>query len=593
MEINHEQFNVTLDRLVRDEANARKRYDKDSIKSMKASILADGIIQPLAVRPPQASDTDLGGQLYRVYAGGRRLRAMEELIAEKALPAGYEVPVIVRDVDDARAAGMSLAENVIRRNMDPVDEFRAFKDLVDKGATVADVALRFGQTKRFVRGRMALGGLHPQILEAFENEKISFAAVTAYTASPDPEAQLAAFTSLGWQNNNVHSVKSTLQADVLKSTSKICLFIGEERYREAGGIVEEDLFGDEIYWTSPDIVSELKGTRLAEEREKALLEGWQFFETDDEFGSDIWHIRGLAPTQVDLPQEDMDRMDEISEELENTNRHHLEGDELAAYHVLNAEYEALEAKASTYTDEQKAVSGVVVSLERLEYRYAVMRKGDEEAAQASAKVPGDEKPKKSPLDMTQPLKDMIGTAASDALKLEVAAKPALALALLAAMLEQSGDTGMGTGRPSRLKVEKIDYDAKSEVKKRSVSTAFASYAKMKAPALQKAVAELFAGTVDLTEKWFQKDFTQDAVRDKTRSAFLEAFEVNPINHFAPDAFFTSCTKPMINAAMKEMTGEESTKPKKSEMAIEAAAYAVKTGWLPKGLRLKGYKITKV
>lgn len=71
-----EQLSLTADRIVLDRSNARKMRDKDSLASLKASILEHGIIQAITVRPPEADDGDLEGDRYRVFAGARRHAAI-------------------------------------------------------------------------------------------------------------------------------------------------------------------------------------------------------------------------------------------------------------------------------------------------------------------------------------------------------------------------------------------------------------------------------------------------------------------------------------------------------------------------------------
>lgn len=589
-----QQMSVTIDRLVLDEANARKKYDKDSIVSMKASILADGIIMPLAVRPPVATDSDLGGQVFRVFAGGRRMRAAAELVAEKKLPADFAVPIIVRDADDVGAAGMSLAENIIRHGMEPVDEFRAFKQLADKGLSVEEIALRYGQTERFVNGRLALGALHPTILAALEAEEINLAAACAYTLNPDQKAQISYYKSnKGWSRGNAYQIKVAMRGEALRADSSVAEFIGEERYVQAGGEIRADLFGDDVFWPSTKVIDRLKAERIAEEREKALLDGWQFFETTKEFGEEIHFVRTLAPEPAELSEEEQARMAAINADLDGVDYNSLSADKRASYDRLSQEYDEIEARMSRFTAEQKACSGVVLDVERLEFKYGAIRPKKAASKDGSATpAAAEEKPKRDPLALTQPLKDMIGNTATAALREALANRPHQALALLAAMLDQAGNHTMGIGRPSRIQVQRVNYGDKPERKTREIKAAFLHYEKMLDEELAAALAGLIAESADLSEAWFGKDFTSEERRASTRTSFLTALEADLPKHFDAAAYFASATKPMIDAAMREMTGHAAVKPKKSQMAEEAAGEARARGWLPKPLRLKSYKLTK-
>lgn len=588
-----QQITVPFSRLMRDDTVNVRKFDKTAVAAMKASILAHGIIQPIAVRPPKEGDLDLEGQLYRIFAGGRRFRAMEELVTEKKIPADYAVPIIIREGDDATAKELSLAENLIRSGMDPVQEFRAFRDLIDGGLTVADVALRFGQSERFVKSRLALSKLHPEILEALEEEKIGMGAAQAYTLNPDPDVQVKFFRNAHeWQRRNEHDIKRAMNADTIPAGSRLANFIGEERYLAAGGQIVENLFGDEIYWTSASLLKTLQLERIEDMRKEALDKGWSFFETSAEFGAEMWQLKTIAPDGMEITVAEQSRMEEISEELEGVNDpDDLDPADRAAYDEMSAEYAALESKLATFSREQMAISGVVFDAERFEVKLGVIR-GDN-AVSGSSGSSAAEKAPRDPLALTQPLKDQIGQTATDALRARVSANPHLALALAAAMLEQAVNTTSGIGRPSRIKVERVGYEGDKDAKKRDIKPAFQHYAKLGKEELDVAFAALVADTVDLTEAWFYKDFTNDARRETTRNDFMTAFEAKPEEFFDPEAFFASSTKPMIDAAMKEMTGHSATKPKKGDMAKEAAEAARKSAWLPKSLRLKGYKIKKV
>lgn len=587
-----EQMKAPFDRLMIDPANVRRKYDEDSITSMKASILAHGIIQPLAVRPPQESDIDLGGQLYRVFAGGRRFRAVSALIAENALPADYAIPIIIRDsATDRDAEEMSLAENLIRHAMAPADEFRAFKDLADKGLSVAEIALRFGQSDRFVRGRLALGNVHPEILAAYETGELNLEAISAYTLQPDQEAQVAYFRDADdWTASNPHYIRKAMRGgEGIRADSKLAGFIGEERYLAAGGAVSEDLFGSETFWTSGDIVEQLKAQALDEFRKQAADEGWSFVSTVQEFGIyGLYEVSTLAPeAPAELSDEETQRIDELAQILETES-----WDDDDHGYQLNDEYETLTSRNGGFTDEQKAKSGIVIDTERMEWRVGAIRPEDvRKQARAGSSTSDGAAPAKTkdPLALTQPLKDQIGEAATASLAAAVEADPHKALALVAAMLAAADNTTMGIGRPSRIKVERVDYGGSSS--QATVKKSFTDFVKEPPEDLLKTVANLAALTVDLSERWFQKDYTGDSIREKTRSDFMAAFSADPLAAFDHEAWFGACTKPMIEAAAKEM-GLTLGAGKKGDMARQTASMAKERGWLPKNLRLKGYALKK-
>ena len=108
---------ISLDKLRVSTLNVRRTHDKSAMEELKASILAHGLINPLSVK--KADDG-----FHDVIAGGRRLMAHKELEKEGRLPKGQKVAC--RLSRDQNASEISLAENVVRAAMHPVDEFEAY-----------------------------------------------------------------------------------------------------------------------------------------------------------------------------------------------------------------------------------------------------------------------------------------------------------------------------------------------------------------------------------------------------------------------------------------------------------------------------------
>lgn len=122
--------------------NARRMDKKIAIDELAASIQAHGLIQGLSV-------VDVGSGKYQVSAGGRRLAALKLLLKRKAITSDFEVPCQIVPADLAEEA--SLAENVQRVAMHPLDEVEAFGRLAGEGQTEDAIAARFGATVRHVQ----------------------------------------------------------------------------------------------------------------------------------------------------------------------------------------------------------------------------------------------------------------------------------------------------------------------------------------------------------------------------------------------------------------------------------------------------------
>ena len=118
-------------------------------------------------------------------AGGRRLQALQSLVESGRIEADYAVPCQVV-ADDADATEISLAENAVREDMHPADEFEAFRDLIDKGMPAADIAARFGVTETVVMQRLKLARVSPAVLKAYRDEKLTLEQVMAFAVVRRP-----------------------------------------------------------------------------------------------------------------------------------------------------------------------------------------------------------------------------------------------------------------------------------------------------------------------------------------------------------------------------------------------------------------------
>ena len=179
-----EARHCTLSRL-----NVRKMPSDPALQAqLMADIEARGILQNLiGVPTPKKSGK------YEVIAGGRRLNCIKQLIADGKLPANAAVPMLVMDGRD-QAAEVSLAENLQREAMNPADACLAFRYCIEvDGATIEDVARRFGVTTRFIEGRLRLGQLAPAVFDALRNGDISLDIAKAYGTTADHARQEQVF----------------------------------------------------------------------------------------------------------------------------------------------------------------------------------------------------------------------------------------------------------------------------------------------------------------------------------------------------------------------------------------------------------------
>lgn len=180
---------VPLGRLVAWAGNPRKHMDKGGLDELAASIAAEGLVEPLIVRPTSP------GEDFEVVAGGRRFAAMSKLAGAGDMSPSDEVPVVVRDLTDAEALVVAIVENLQREDAPPVDEARGFKALMapskgPDGAEVAgmdkaEIARRIGKSVRHVELRLALvDKLGKPALKALEDGAITLAQARVMTSAP-------------------------------------------------------------------------------------------------------------------------------------------------------------------------------------------------------------------------------------------------------------------------------------------------------------------------------------------------------------------------------------------------------------------------
>ncbi len=138
----------------------RKRFDDESLQELADSISQHGIIQPLTVRK-------LSSGYYQIIAGERRWRAAR-------LAGLQEVPVIVIEADDRKAAELAMIENLQREDLNPMEEAAGFQALIESyHMTQEEAAQRVGKSRSAVTNALRLLGLTPSVRKLVEEGKIS------------------------------------------------------------------------------------------------------------------------------------------------------------------------------------------------------------------------------------------------------------------------------------------------------------------------------------------------------------------------------------------------------------------------------------
>ena len=138
----------------------RKRFDDESLQELADSISQHGIIQPLTVRK-------LSSGYYQIIAGERRWRAAR-------LAGLQEVPVIVIEADDRKAAELAMIENLQREDLNPMEEAEGYRTLMEQyGLTQEETSQRVGKSRSAVANALRLLNLSKEVRVLVEEGKLS------------------------------------------------------------------------------------------------------------------------------------------------------------------------------------------------------------------------------------------------------------------------------------------------------------------------------------------------------------------------------------------------------------------------------------
>ena len=135
------------------------RTNIESVEDLKACIKSKGFFGTILVRP-------VDGEKYEVIAGSRRFRACKELGMNT-------IPCTVRECDDATAYELATAENIVRENMNAVDEANAVAKLFAQGKSRTEIGAMFGKSARWAEGRRRIVELGDKAMEMLAAGKIN------------------------------------------------------------------------------------------------------------------------------------------------------------------------------------------------------------------------------------------------------------------------------------------------------------------------------------------------------------------------------------------------------------------------------------
>lgn len=157
----------------------REYFDQQALQELADSIAQYGLIQPITVRKLETG-------YYQIIAGERRWRASR-------LAGLKEVPVRVIEADDRTTAELALVENLQREDLNPIEEAKGYKTLIEEfGLTQEEAAKSVGRSRPSITNALRLLSLSPKVLEMVEKNELSAGHARALISISDDKKQLDA-----------------------------------------------------------------------------------------------------------------------------------------------------------------------------------------------------------------------------------------------------------------------------------------------------------------------------------------------------------------------------------------------------------------
>jgi ParB family chromosome partitioning protein len=363
---------IPFNKLVLSQSNVRRVKAGVSVEELAESIARCGLIQSLHVRPVLDADGAETG-MFEVPAGGRRYRALELLAKQKRLARTSSVPCVVGDATSGILIDeVSLVENIERAPLHPLDQFRAFQALRDKGMTEEAIAAAFFVGVNVVKQRLRLAAVSPTLHEVYADDGMTLEQLMAFTVSEDHARQEQVWEAIrdSWQKES-WQIRRMLTETTVRASDKRALFVGIAAYEAAGGIVLRDLFqSDDGGWLQDvGLLDRLVAEKLRAEADQIAAEGWKWVEASLSVPYGVSHgMREIGGTPIDMTDEEQATRAGLQAELDRLTEQYEDADELPdeidqRLGEIEAALEALDSRPMHFEPAEMAIAGVFVTID--------------------------------------------------------------------------------------------------------------------------------------------------------------------------------------------------------------------------------------
>ncbi|MGV1794301.1 MULTISPECIES: ParB/RepB/Spo0J family partition protein [unclassified Rhizobium] len=361
---------IPFNKLVLSQQNVRKIKVGVSIEDLAEDIAHRGLLTSLNVRPELDGDGNETG-IYRIPAGGRRYRALERLVVQKRLAKTAGVPCIVSKGETLEVED-SLAENVQRVSLHPLDQFRAFQTLREQGLGEEEIASRFFVSVATVKQRLRLASVSTRLLDLYADDEMTLEQIMAFSIANDHVRQEQVWDTISRSHSREpYYIRRLLTETAIRASDRRAVYVGTESYEAAGGVTMRDLFDqDQGGWLQdPALLEQLVMDKLKADAEAIRVnEGWKWVEAAFDFP--YGHTSGLRRfygEQAEMTEDELARFDATRAEYDKLDAEYAEADEYSEateqkLEELGAELDRLNDRPYVFDPQEVARGGVFVSL---------------------------------------------------------------------------------------------------------------------------------------------------------------------------------------------------------------------------------------
>jgi ParB family chromosome partitioning protein len=362
---------IPFNLLVLSQANVRRVKAGVSIDALAADIARRGLLQSLTVRVQRDAEGNVTG-FFEVPAGGRRFRALQQLVKQRRMAKTEPVPCIVREDDRISAEEDSLAENTHREALHPLDQFRAMQQLALQGTDVETIAATFMVTPAVVKQRLKLASASPKLHDVYAEDGMTLEQLMAFSVSEDHARQEQVWDLLqSSHNKQPWFIRSRLTEDSVRTSDKRVRFVTLDAYVAAGGYILRDLFeADDGGWLQDvALLDRLVDEKLQAEGARIGEEGWKWIAVAVDFPYTYDDgLRAIDGEQPPVSDDGEARLGALREEADRLEDQWSGADDIpeqvtARVNAIDVEIAAIVSPPLVYEPAEVARAGVFISID--------------------------------------------------------------------------------------------------------------------------------------------------------------------------------------------------------------------------------------